>query len=436
MHKQILRLAIPNILSNLSVPLLGMVDTALMGRMDNPLYLGAIALGSVVFSFLYWGFGFLRMGTTGLTAQAFGKKRHDETVMVLGRGLSIALTGSVLLVLFQVWIEGISFQLLAGGDEVEDLAREYFRIRIYAAPATLALYAFHGWFLGLQNARYPMWLTIFVNACNIVFNMVLIYGWGMKSDGVALGTVMAQYCGLIMATGMFIYRYKHYLNHWSQDLFRDTTDIKQFFSVNADIFIRTVCLIFTFAYFTSTAASLGSEILAANQILLQYFYLMSFGVDGFAFAAESLVGRFKGSSESDKLQQAIRGLFLWGMGIGIIFSLIYLLAGSSLLWLFTDQEPVINTAKKYIRWLALIPVLGAAAFMWDGVYIGATATRAMRNTMLLATLLFFFPLAYWGVDLGGNHALWLAMAVFMASRSILLTLLASKEILPKGILLK
>ncbi len=434
MHKQILRLAIPNILSNLSVPLLGMVDTALMGRMDNPLYLGAIALGSVVFSFLYWGFGFLRMGTTGLTAQAYGKKRNDETVMVLGRGLSIALVGSILLILLQVWIEPISFRLLAGGKEVEALAREYFRIRIYAAPATLALYAFHGWFLGLQNARYPMWLTLFVNICNIVFNMALIYGWGMKSDGVALGTVMAQYCGLIMAIGMLMYRYKYYLKHWSLELFRDTADIRQFFSVNADIFVRTVCLIFTFAYFTSMAASLGSDILAANQILLQYFYLMSFGVDGFAFAAESLVGRFKGSSESEKLQQAIRGLVMWGMGIGIVFSLIYLLAGSSLLWLFTDQETVIHTAKEYVKWLALIPVLGAAAFMWDGIYIGATATRAMRNTMLLSTMVFFFPLAYGGVGIWGNHALWLSMAVFMASRSILLTLLSTREIFQKALI--
>ncbi len=433
MHRQILRLAIPNILSNLSVPLLGIIDTALMGRMDDPVYLGAIALGSVVFSFIYWGFGFLRMGTTGLTAQAYGKSQSDDILALLMRGLCIAVGGSVILIIMQGAIESISFQLMAGEEDVETHAKSYFRIRIYAAPATLGLYVFHGWFLGLQNAKYPMWLTIFVNICNIIFNLVFIVGWGMKSDGVAWGTVIAQYFGLSLAFILFFYRYKSYLSYWDFRRLLDPTGIREFFHVNADIFIRTICLIFTFGYFTSTAASLGSDILAANQVLLQFFYLMSFGVDGFAFAAESLVGKFKGAAQSDQLKQVIQGLLIWGLGLGLLFSIIYLIAGPFVLFLFTDQALILETAREYVYWLALIPLLGAAAFMWDGVYIGATATKAMRNTMLLATGLCFFPIAYWGVDIWGNHALWLAMAVFMAARSVLLTVLAKKEILPAGI---
>jgi len=428
MHKSILRLAIPNILSNLSVPLLGMVDTAMMGRMDEPVYLGAIALGSVIFSFLYWGFGFLRMGTTGLTAQAYGRGDHKETFMVLNRGLVIAGVGSIILIFSQLGIEYVSLRLLEASQEVEALTRSYFRIRIYAAPATIGLYAFHGWFLGMQNARYPMWLTLLVNICNICFNAVLVYEWEMKSDGVAWGTVLAQYVGLIAAILMFRHTYSMYLRYrdWST-LWRGPA-IRNFFRVNADIFVRTMCLIFAFTYFTAASATLGENILAVNQILLQYFYLMSYGVDGFAFAAESLVGKYTGEGDRHKLVRVVKTLFVWGIGLGLLFSLSYLLIGESMLYVFTDQQTLIQAAQPYLFWLILIPFMGAIAFMWDGVYMGAIATRSMRNTMLVATIIVFLPVSYWGIKTASNHLLWLAMALLMASRALLLSAIAKRVI--------
>lgn len=428
MNRSILRLAIPNILSNLSVPLLGMVDTALMGRMETEIYIGAIALGTILFNFIYWGFGFLRMGTTGMTAQAYGQGDHQESISILGRALLVALAGSLLIIILQKFIGRLGFDLIQGDAAVKDLARSYFYIRIYAAPATLALYAFHGWFLGMQNARYPMWLTIFVNLLNIGFNLIFIYMFNMKSDGVALGTVCAQYTGLLLAILLFLRKYRNCLPRFKVDRVIQLSALRRFFSVNSDIFIRTICLIFAFAFFTSASAGIGSLALAANQILLQYFYLMAFGTDGFAFAAESLVGRFKGAGEPKQLRRAVKLLFFWGCGLGIIFALVYAAAGNNLLRLFTDQTAVIEAALPYVWWMILIPPAGAVAFMWDGVYIGATATKPMRNTMLLATLVFFLPVYYLSFPAMGNHGLWLAMLVFMLARAILLSLTARKHI--------
>ena len=418
MHRRILQLSIPNILSNLSVPLLGMVDTALMGRMESEIYLGAIALGSVVFNFIYWGFGFLRMGTTGITAQAFGKGDETESISVLARALIIAGMGSLALIVVQSPIESLGFGLIEGEENVKNLAREYFRIRIYAAPATIGLYAFHGWFLGMQNARYPMWLTIIVNILNIGFNVAFVYGWGMKSDGVALGTVLAQYGGLLLAIGLFMYRYGGLRKKLNLAQIRDTQALRHFFGVNADIFVRTMCLIFVFAFFTSKSSGISTIVLAANQILLQLFSLLSFGVDGFAFAAESLVGLYKGEGNTQKLKEVIRKLLYWGVGLGVLFSAIYGIAGSFFLALFTDQEAVLVEAKQYLFWMMLIPLAGSFAFMWDGVFIGATATRAMRNTMLVATFMVFLPAYYLTYSTWGNHGLWLAMLVFMIFRAV------------------
>ncbi|MEM6264520.1 MAG: MATE family efflux transporter [Bacteroidota bacterium] len=430
MNKQILRLALPNILSNLSVPLLGMVDTALMGRMDAEEYLGAIALGGIIFSFVYWGFGFLRMGTTGLTANSLGTGDKQQVQYTLWRGLGVAAAGSVLVIGLQFPIEWISFWLIEGEPQVESLAADYFYIRIWAAPATIGLYVFHGWFLGMQNARFPMWLTIVVNVLNIVFNLMFVLGLGMKVEGVAWGTLIAQYGGLIMAIGLMKARYAHYLQtpRWAE-LWQGEA-LKRFFSVNLDIFIRTLCLIFTFAYFTAKASELGTLLLAANHVLLQYLMLMAYGVDGFAFAAESLVGKYKGQADREALREVISRLFKWGIGIGIAFSLLYALAGTPLLGLFTDQEEVISTASLYINWMILIPITAAVAFMWDGVYIGATATRPMRNTMVLATFGGFLPACEMGLMYVGNHGLWLAMAIFMVVRSISLSVLAKRWIFP------
>lgn len=432
MNKTILRLAIPNILSNLTVPLLGMVDTALMGRMESEIYIGAVALGSVVLGFIYWGLGFLRMGTTGLTAQAYGAGEEKRQITLFGQAMLVALGCALIVMLLQIPIAELAFWLIPGKESVKGLAKEYFYIRIWGAPATIGLLALNGWFLGMQNARYPMILVIVSNVLNVALNVYFVFDLGMKSDGVAWATVIAQYSGIILALALFWYRYQ---NLWKRLVWADVVDwtgLKHFFSVNADIFVRTLCLIFVFAFFTAQSSGIDPIILAANQILLQYFYTMSFAVDGFAFAAESLVGRYMGEKNQEELSKAIRLLFLWGIGFGLLFSLVYGLLGRELLKVFTDQIAVVEAAREYLPWIIVFPLSGAVAFMWDGTYIGATAVKPMRDTLIFSTLIVFLPTYYFAFPYWGNHALWLAMTLFMVARSVSLTLLAKRYIRVEG----
>jgi MATE family multidrug resistance protein len=434
MNKTILRLAIPNILSNISVPLLGMVDTALMGRMESEAYLSAIALGGILFSFIYWGLGFIRMGTTGMTAQAYGAKNPEEGIAVLGRALLVGGFFSVLLLVLQYPLGELGFRLLEGeasGENqelVKQLAREYFYIRIWAAPANLASFALTGWFLGMQNARFPMTMTIAVNVFNIGFNFLFIYEFGMKSDGVALATVIAQYLGVLLGLALFYWKYRNQLRHLNRQIVFQLDSLRHFFTVNTDIFIRTVLLVFSLAFVNAKSFALDALTLAANAILLQYFYTMSYAVDGFAYAAESLAGRYVGAKQADRLKQSISLLHLWGIGIGGVFALVYALLGEELLLVFTNQAEIIETAQPYLWWMVLIAILSPAAFIWDGVYIGATATKAMRNTMMVAVLLLFLPAYYLTIGPWGNHGIWFAMAVLMLARGGLLTLTARKHV--------
>ncbi|MEM6629202.1 MAG: MATE family efflux transporter [Bacteroidota bacterium] len=418
MQRQILRLAIPNILSNLTVPLLGMVDTALMGRMDSEIYLGAIALGGILFNFIYWGFGFLRMGTTGLTAQAHGRSNSTECRALLGRSLSIALIAGILLIILQVFIERLGFFLLTADSEVKSLGRSYYYIRIYAAPATIGLYALTGWFLGMQNARFPLWIALCVNLLNIVFNAYFVLERNMGVEGVAWGTVLAQYIGFVFALHLLRRGFPAYTQRISFADVWESQALLQFFRVNSDIFLRTLCLIGSFGAFVSFSGELGTLILAANQVLLQYFHLLSYGVDGFAYAAESLTGKFKGAEDSSMLRQTVGYLQYWALGIGIGFALLFAVSGNFFLVLFTDQESILQLASTYLPWLVGLSLLGALAFMWDGIFIGLTETRAMRNTMIGSTFLIFLPIAYFGKAYWGNHALWLAMLVFVGARAL------------------
>lgn len=428
MNKKILRLAIPNILSNLSVPLLSSVDTAIVGHLDKVSYLGAIAVGSMIFNFIYWGFGFLRMGTTGLTAQEFGRKNDDEIILVLVRALSVAISVAVLVFGLQYFIKEISFYLIQGGAEVEKYARSYFDIRIYAAPATLSLYAFHGWFLGMQNAKYPLYLTILVNILNIGFNVLFIYGYGMNVDGVALGTVCAQYSGLLAAVALYLKKYRGYTAKLVWFKVIELIPLKKFFSVNFDIFIRTLSLIFAFTFFTAVSADLGTDVLAANTILLQLWTILSYGIDGFAFAAESLVGKYFGAKNKEKLRAAVKLTFMWGLGLGLFLSIIYFFFDQQILWLYTDKKEIIALASTFYVWTVIAPISNAICYIWDGIFIGATASKPMRNSMLISLVLFFLPSFYLTVGCFGNHALWLAMILFMVARGITLTFYAPKHI--------
>ena len=418
MQRQILRLAIPNILSNLTVPLLGMVDTALMGRMGSEIYLGAIALGGILFNFIYWGFGFLRMGTTGLTAQAHGSKDSAECRALLGRALAIGILAGLLLILLQGLIEKVGLYLLTADPQVKSLAQSYFYIRIYAAPATLGLYALTGWFLGMQNARFPLWIALWVNLLNIACNAYFVLVLGMGVRGVALGTVIAQYTGFFFAVFLFYRGFPSYRRRIPTSQLWKPEPLLQFFLVNRDIFIRTLCLIGSFGAFISFSGQLGTLILATNQVLLQYFHLMSYGVDGFAFAAESLTGTYKGAQDAQLLYKSVKYLQYWALGIGLGFALLFGLSGAYFLTLFTDQEAILELAGVYLPWLIGLSVAGALAFMWDGIFIGLTESRAMRDTMIIATFFIFLPLAYYGKDFWGNHALWLAMFAFVSIRAL------------------
>jgi len=428
LNKKILRLAIPNIVSNLTVPLLGAVDTAIVGHLEHVYYLGAIAVGSTIFNFIFWGFGFLRMGTTGLTAQAYGAENPLAFSSILIRVQVIALVLSALILLFQNPLLEISFWFIETSPEVEEFTRLYFNIRIFSAPATLALYGLNGWFLGMQNSRYPMYITIVLNSVNIVLNLIFVYGYGMNVDGVAWGSLVASYVALFVGIVLFGKRYLPAMNLPGVKEVLKLEELTELFNVNRDIFIRTLCLIFAFTFFTAKSAEAGDLTLAANTILLQFWMIASYGIDGFAYAAESLVGRFKGAGDREMLKQAVKNTLLWGLGLGLTGSAVYFFFDEFLLKLFTDKQPVIELAHSVMIWTVFAPTVSSFCYVWDGIYIGATATAAMRNTMLIATLFFYLPAYYIGLPYFGIHALWLAMILFMISRGLTLWLFAPSQI--------
>jgi len=436
-NKQILKLAVPNIISNISIPMLGIVDMALMGHLESDAYIGAIALGSLIFNFIYWSFGFLRMGTSGFTAQAWGRNDHPETILVFSRAFFIAITISLLLLLLQKPIEILSFAVLKGETRVEELAMTYFRIRVWAAPAALGQFALLGFFLGMQNARLPMFVLVLTNVINVICNYLFVMKFGMGSNGVAYGTVIAQYSGLLIALYYFRRHFSHLFSYWS---FRATTQWKQlkvFLMVNKDIFIRTMCLVIVFSIFTARSASsdLMSEgqgtILAVNSILMQFFMFFSFLIDGFAHASEALTGKFIGAKDKTSLSKTIKLLFIWGTGISLFFTLVYLVGGNLIFRALTNNPEVIANAKPYFFWVIIIPMVSYTAFLWDGIYIGATAGKQMRNAMLISTLLIFFPAYVLASKFMGNHGLWFAFILFMIARGVTMQVLSHKAVYSK-----
>ncbi|MHA7111194.1 MATE family efflux transporter [Sunxiuqinia elliptica] len=426
MNRKILHLAIPNIVSNVTIPLLGLVDLALMGHLDSEVFIGAVSLGTVIFNFIYWGFSFLRMGTSGFTAQAYGEKKEAESYHILSRAMLISTAISLVIISLQFPIEWLSFRLINGSQEVEALAREYFRIRIWAAPATLGLYVLNGWFLGMQNARYPMITSIAANVFNIVLSFSFVKLFHLNSAGVALGTVLAQYLGVVIGVYLFFRSYKSLTQHWNWKAIINPTTLKSFFKVNSDIFIRTFCVIFVFTFFTSKSASINDHILAVNSILIQFLLFFAFFIDGFAYAGEALAGRFVGEKSRSHFKKVTRSLFYWGSLLALAFSLLYLVANKLILSILTNQQELIQSALDFRWWIVVTPVLSFASFIWDGIYIGATASREMRNSMLGATILIFLPGYFLMQPVIGNHALWVAMLLFMLSRGVFQTFLFPK----------
>ena len=417
-NREILQIALPSIVSNITVPLLGLIDVTIVGHLGAASYIGAIAVGGMLFNIIYWIFGFLRMGTSGMTAQAYGQEDDAEMMRLLTRSSGVGLFIALVLILLQYPIEQIAFTFIETTPEVQRLASTYFRICIWGAPAVLGLYSFSGWFIGMQNSRYPMFIAITQNIVNILVSLVLVYGFEMKIEGVAIGTLVAQYAGFFMATALWMHRYKAIRCHAELRSLLDKQAMYRFFQVNRDIFLRTLCLVAVTVFFTSAGAAQGEVILAVNTLLMQLFTLFSYIMDGFAYAGEALAGKHIGANNRIGLQQMVRQLFVWGIGLSLAFTLMYGIGGEGFLKLLTNEETVITASSTYFYWVLAIPLAGFAAFLYDGIFIGATATHLMLRAMAVASAAFF--LIYFGCkEAMGNHALWLAFISYLALRGIM-----------------
>ena len=424
-NKRILQIAVPSIISNITVPLLGLIDVTIVGHLGAAAYIGAIAVGGMLFNIIYWIFGFLSMGTSGMTSQAYGKPDLDEVARLLLRSVGVGLLIAIILVTLQYPIRKLAFTFIQTTEEVERLATLYFRICIWGAPAMLGLYGFAGWFIGMQNSRFPMYIAITQNIVNIAASLCFVYLFHMKVAGVAWGTLTAQYAGFLMALLLWRRYYGGLKKHvaWHEVLKKEA--MLRFFQVNRDIFLRTLCLVIVTLFFTSAGAAQGEIVLAVNTLLMQLFTLFSYIMDGFAYSGEALVGKYVGANNRSALYRTVRLLFIWGVGLSTGFTLLYFFGGKSFLGLLTNETSVIREAENYFYWVLAIPLTGFAAFLWDGIFIGATATRQMFYSMLVASGSFF--LVYYSLhEWMGNHALWLAFVVYLSLRGIMQAVLSRK----------
>lgn len=424
MNRKILKIALPSIVSNITVPLLGLVDTTIAGHMGNAVYIGAIAIGSMIFNVIYWLFGFLRMGTSGMTSQALGRRNLDAVATILARSLTVAISLAAAIIVLQYPIGHIALTLIGANAETSHEAWLYFLICVWGAPAMLCLYSLTGWYVGMQNTRLPMFISIFQNIVNIVASFSFVYLMGMKVTGVALGTLIAQWAGLLVSVVLWTSTYgRRLLPHICWRKILNNNDMRLFFTVNRDIFLRTLCLVAVNFFFLSSGASQGTVILAVNTLLMQLFTLYSYVMDGFAFAGEALCGRLHGAGNADGFGKMVRRLFAWGTMMAAVYTIIYMIGGSEFLSLITDDQDVVNAATTYLPWAVCIPVCGMAAFIWDGVFIGITATRGMLVSSVVATLAFFTAYMVLRQPLA-NHGLWIAFLVYLSARGIVQTVLA------------
>ena len=404
------------------------MDVSIVGHLGSATYIGAIAVGGMLFSMIYWIFGFLRMGTSGLTAQAYGRRDLAEVILLFVRSLGIAFGLALLLIMLQYPILKVAFTLIDATPAIKDLASLYFRICIWGAPAVLGLYSFAGWFVGMQNSRFPMYIAITQNVVNIAASLFFVFIWNRGVAGVAMGTLVAQYAGLLMASLLW---YGYYRRLWQKLNWKMLTDyeaMRSFFILNRDIFFRTLCLVAVTTYFTSRGAEQGDIILAVNTLMMQLFTLYSYIMDGFAYAGEALTGRYVGAHNQADLRRMIRTLFAWGVGLALAFTLLYGIGGSSFLGLLTNEQEVLNASSDYFYWVLAIPLAGMAAFLWDGIYIGATASRQMLYSMLVASVSFFILQRIFQQQMG-NHALWMAFIAYLFLRGLVQTGLARKILL-------
>ncbi len=389
MNRRVLKLAGPSILANITVPLVGMVDVAIAGRLGDAASIGAIAVATMLFDLLYWNMGFLRVGTGGYAAQAYGRRDFSDAFRVLVQAVGTALFAAFVIWAIQFIYLETAFLIVDCSPQVESLAREYFFIRIWAAPATLSLFAFKGWFIGMQNTISPMVVDVTVNILNLVLSIFFGIFLKMGIAGIALGTLVAQYIGLFVAVTLMILYYRklfHYINVKASIKLRE---MKKFFVLNGNLFLRSTSLLLVYSGFTSLAARYGDNLLAVSTIMMKLMLLYSYFIDGFAYAGEALTGRFIGAKEINQLKKAIRVLFVWTFIIAFISTIAYAFAGEPIFRLMTNNTYVLASAHDYLPWRLAVPLLSCIAFIRDGIFIGATASVAIRNTMLLSAALFF-----------------------------------------------
>ena len=427
--RDVWRIALPMILSNITVPLLGMVDTAVTGHLDSAAYLGAVAIGSMIFGIIYTGFNFLRMGTTGIAAQRYGARDNDGLRTSLGQALIAALLIATSLLVLQSPIMHLALPLLGATGEIAIHTDTYFSIRIWSAPATLASYALIGWFIGLQNARIPLLIVIVVNSVNIALDLFFVLVLGMTVDGVALASVIAEYTGAALGIVMAIRLLKQHPGYWSTAALVKIRSYAAFFAVNANLLVRTLALMFTMSFVTAQGARMGGLVLAANAVLMQFQNLTSFGLDGIAHAAEALVGKSVGEKRRDALERSVSLSLKWSLVFALFFSAAYYFAGPALVRVMTDLEDVRSTAFEYLPWMIVSPVIAVWSFLYDGVFVGATRAKEMRNIMLVSAFVVFLPAWYLLQDFA-NHGLWAAFMLFLASRGIGMHVIYRRQVLP------
>ncbi|MEI2564298.1 MATE family efflux transporter DinF [Vibrio metoecus] len=418
-HRQVLAIALPMVLSNITVPLLGLVDAAVIGHLEHAWYLGGVALGSTMISVTFWLLGFLRMSTTGLTAQAHGAQNPQQLGRVLLQGSVIALGLAALFLLFHRPVAELIFHFSDASSEVKTYAHAYFSIRAWSAPAALLNFVLLGWLLGTQNARAPMWMVIITNLTNIGLDLLLVLGLGLKVEGAAIASVIADYAGLLfglLCVGS--YWRQHQLPAPFSFLPSLSKELSRLVALNRDIFLRSLCLQAVFSFMTFQGAALGDDIVAANAVLMSFLMMISYGMDGFAYAMEAMVGKAIGAKDDRQLRTSMIGSTFWAIMICLLLSLIFLGFGSDLIQMITNIPSVQATAEIYLPWLVAMPLVAVWCFLLDGIFIGATKGKEMRNSMAISAVAFF--VAYWLSASYGNHALWLAMLSFMALRGVTL----------------
>lgn len=416
-HRMVLAVALPIMLSNVSEPMIGVVNTAVIGRLGDAALMGGVAIGGVIFAFLFWGFGFLRLSTSGMAAQATGARDDRSLAALIFRSLMIGLAIGLALLAASPFIKPAAFSLMGGSEAVQEAGRAYFSWRIVSAPAALANFAILGWFIGQSRTITAFVVQLALNLTNMALSslFVLSFGWGVS--GVGLAATCAEYFALALGIGLVLLRLKDLGLGFDAAAVFDRVQMRRIISANADLMIRTLLLLFAFAWFAARGARMGDTAIAANAVLLNFFDVAAYMTDGFAYTAEAMVGQAIGAGKAQRYRQAIRLSTIWGMSFGIAAGLIIWFAGEPLTRLMTSNEAVVQFALQHLGWAALTPALGAACFLYDGIFTGALATRDMRNMMVLSTLAY---LAAWSVlePAFGNHGLWAALSIFFVVRGL------------------